>query len=62
MREYKNKDVQRILRKNGWILHHIRGSHAIYKNEKNQHLTVTTGRCNGLIMQRLIKEYGMQVC
>lgn len=62
MKEFSKRDVQRILKMNGWVLHHIRGSHAIYRNEKNEHLTVTTKKCNRMIMQRLIKQYHLKVC
>lgn len=61
MGEFSKRDVKRILKANGWILHHIKGSHAVYRNNKNQHLTVTINGCNRMIMQRLIKEYGLKV-
>lgn len=60
-KNYNKRDVERILRNNGWKLHHIKGSHAIYRNYRNQHLSVTVGGCNRMIMQRLIKEYGLRV-
>ena len=61
MAEFSKRDVERILRKNGWKLHRCKGSHKIYKNEYNQHLTVIPSRCNRMIMQRLIKEYDLRV-
>lgn len=61
MAEFSKRDVEKILRKNGWTLHHCKGSHKIYRNEKGQHLTVIPTRCNRMIMQRLIKEYNLKV-
>lgn len=61
MCEYSKRDVKRILKKNGWVLHHCKGSHEIYKNNRNQHLSVVPSRCNRLIMERLIKEFNMIV-
>lgn len=58
---YNIRDIQKILRKNGWTLHHCKGSHKIYKNEKGEHLTIAVCKCNKMIMQRLIKQYGLKV-
>lgn len=61
MAEFSKRDVERILRDNGWKLHRCKGSHKIYRNKCGQHLTVVPTRCNRLIMQRLIKEYKLKV-
>ena len=61
MAEFSKRDVERILRTNGWKLDRRRGSHWIYRNNKGQHLSVVPSRCNRLIMQRLIKEYNLKV-
>lgn len=58
---YSKREVKRILKNNGFELHHCKGSHMIYRNEKNQHITVTARGCNRMIMQRLIKEYRLIV-
>lgn len=58
---YNIRDIQKILRNNGWTLHHYKGSHQIYKNEKGEHLTIGTCKCNKMIMQRLIKQYNLKV-
>lgn len=58
---YNKRDIQRILRNNGWTLHHCKGSHQIYKNENGEHLTIGTCKCNKMIMQRLIKQYNLKV-
>lgn len=58
---YNKRDIQRILRNNGWNFHHCKGSHMIYRNDRGQHLTIGTCNCNKMIMQRLIKEYNLKV-
>jgi predicted RNA binding protein YcfA (HicA-like mRNA interferase family) len=61
MKTYDKKDIKRILRNNGYTLHHQKGSHEIYKNENGQHLTIRFRDCNKMVFQRLIKEYGLEV-
>lgn len=58
---YNKRDIQKILRNNGWALHHCKGSHMIYKNAKGEHLTIAVCKCNKMIMQRLIKQYNLIV-
>ena len=58
---YNKRYVQRILRDNGWNLHRCKGSHMIYKNYIGEHLTISAHKCNKMITQRLIKQYGLVV-
>lgn len=58
---YNKRDVQRILKNSGFVFHHQSGSHSIYRNSKNQHLSVNVNDCNRMIMQRLIKQYNLVV-
>lgn len=58
---YSKRQIQRILKENGWTFHHQTGSHAIYKNENGQHLTLPIVKCNKMLVHRLIKEYGLEV-
>lgn len=58
---YNKRDIQRILKNNGWKFDRQNGSHCVYKNDRNEHLTVTVGRCNKMVFQRLIKQYGLNV-
>jgi predicted RNA binding protein YcfA (HicA-like mRNA interferase family) len=58
---YNKRDIQKILRNNGWTFHHYKGSHAIYRNATGRHLTIGTCNCNKMVMQRLIKEYSLKV-
>lgn len=61
MAEFSKRDVERILRKNNFTLHRCKGSHKIYKNKEGKHLSVVPTRCNRMIMQRLIKEYNLEI-
>lgn len=58
---YNKRDVQRIMKNNGFVFHHQNGSHTIYRNDKNEHLSVNVNDCNRMIMQRLIKQYNLKV-
>lgn len=58
---YNKRDIQRILKDNGWIFHHQRGGHVIYKNNNGEHLTIAISKCNKMITQRLIKQYNLIV-
>ena len=58
---YNKRDIERILKNNGWKIHHQSGGHIVYKNGRNEHLTITANGCNKMIMRRLIKQYGLKV-
>ena len=58
---YNKKDIQRILKNNGWTFHHQTGSHLIYKNDKGEHITIGACKYNKMVMQRLIKQYNLKV-
>ena len=58
---YNKRDMQKILRKNGWTLDRCKGDHMIYKNENGEHLSIAICKCNKMIMQRLIKQYNLKV-
>ena len=58
---YNKRDIQRILKDNGWNFHHQKGGHVIYKNGNGEHLTIAISKCNKMIMQRLIKQYSLRV-
>ena len=55
MNVYTFKDMKRKLRKNGYILDHINGSHYIYKNSKGNVITINL-RLNPMVAKRLIRE------
>lgn len=58
---YNNRDIQRILRNNGFVFQRQTGSHMIYTNEVGEHMTVRFANCNKMVWQRLIKEYNLVV-
>lgn len=58
---YSKRKIRKILKNNGYELHHQSGSHLIYKNEDGRHLTITVDDCNKMVFQRLIKEHNLKV-
>lgn len=58
---YNDRDIQRILRNNGFVFQRQTGSHNIYTNAVGEHVTVRFTNCNKMIWQRLIKEYNLIV-
>lgn len=58
---YNKRDIQRILKNNGWFLHHVKGSHFIYRNSSGDHLTIGCCNYNKMVFQRLIKEKNLVV-
>ena len=58
---YNKRDIQRILKKNGWTPQSQRGSHVKYVNERNEHMSVNVENCNKMVFQRLIKQYDLKV-
>ena len=58
---YNKRDIFRILKDNGFAFHHQNGSHAIFKNDKGQHISIGLCKCNKMVMRRLIKENNLRV-
>ena len=61
MSTFNKREICIILKNNGWKFHHQTGGHAIYKNDKGEHITIGLCKCNKMIMQRLIKQYNLVV-
>lgn len=61
MRTFNKREIQIILKNNGFKLHHQKGGHEIYKNDKGEHIAIGLCKCNKMIMQRLIKQYNLKV-
>ena len=59
IKQYSFKEFCKLIRKNGFELDHITGSHHIYK-KKNRTLVVNKD-LNKMVCRRLIKEYDL-VC
>ena len=58
---YSDRDIQKILRRNGFILQRQTGSHGIYTNANGEHMTIRYHNCNKMVMRRMIKEYNLIV-
>lgn len=60
MKTYNRREVERIILKNGWELDHCTGGHSIYKKEGvKKTLSIAYKKCNRMVVQRLIKEFGL---
>lgn len=60
MKEIKKIEVQRILRKNGFTLDHISGSHHIYRRGDGETLTVPLARSvNGKLWQGICRQHNI---
>ncbi len=58
---FNTRELQHILKDNGWREHHQKGSHIIYRNEMGEHLVISVCKCNRMITERLIKQYNLKV-
>lgn len=58
MERWSKRDVQKILKKNGWKLNRCSGSHKIYVNAFNQHMSIPVSY-NNVIILRLFKQYNI---
>lgn len=60
--QWKTKELReadRMLKLNGYTRISSRGDHFKYSN--GNRTIVITGKCNKMMMQRLIKEYGLTI-
>lgn len=61
MERWSKRDINNILKCNGWKLSRYSGSHKIYVNESNQHMSVPASY-NNVVMLRLFKRYNIKYC
>lgn len=62
LKQFSEREIKKILRKNGYRQIRSCGSHAIYKNDKQQEITIPGGRePNKMMMRRLIKENNLAI-
>lgn len=61
MYNYKRREINLIMKNNGYKLDHYTGSHAIYKNDRGQHISIGTCHCNGAIMHKLSKTHNLNL-
>lgn len=60
-RQYSRREIEKILKYNGWHLARQNGSHKIYMNDEGHHVTIGSCSYNSMIFQRLIKENNMNI-
>ena len=58
MERWSKRDVEKILKVNGWTLCRCSGSHKIYENALRQHMSIPKSY-NNVIMLRLFKQYSI---
>lgn len=58
MRQWTNKEFIRLLKQNGYVHSRTKGSHQIYINEHNRHISIPR-TLEAPIAKRLIKEYNL---
>lgn len=61
MYNFKEREIFIIMKNNGFTHHHTSGSHAIFKNNKGQHVSIGLCSGNGAIMHRLSKQYNLDL-
>lgn len=60
-RSHNRREIQKLLKKNGYKLVRQSGSHSIYENDEGQHLTIKLTHHNSIIFQRLVKENNLTI-
>lgn len=58
---YSLREMEKILKDNGFIFLRQSGSHRVYQNEKGRHATISCSRPNGILFQRIIKDNDIKV-
>ena len=53
----KFKQIDKILRKNGFTRQRVKGDHIIYKREAHETIVIPYVKCNELILERYFKQY-----
>lgn len=59
MKQWTEKEIAELLSNNGYIYKRSRGSHKIYINKDNRHISIPKS-INPCIMHRLIKQYNLK--
>lgn len=60
-RHYTRREIEKILKNNGWTIDRQKGSHRIYINEQGSHISIGTCKYNAMVFQRLAKENNMTI-
>lgn len=57
---FKHHKINKILCKNGFKLVRTTGDHKIYKRGEDETISIPCSDCNGLILQRLFREFDIK--
>lgn len=57
--DIKRRDVDIIMKNNGYLLHHMKGSRAIYRNDCGQHISIDKNTRSWARLQRLSKVHNL---
>lgn len=55
----EKREFEKLVKGNGYERTRVRGSHQMYQNKEGRTLVIPI-RLNKMVMQRLIKEYGLE--
>ena len=61
MYDYKPREVYLIMKNNGFKFARQTGSHAIFYNDKGEHISIGLCKCNGAIMHRMSKKHNLDL-
>ena len=56
----KFKQIDKTLRKNGFIRARVKGDHIIYKREAHETIVIPYVKCNELILERYFKQFDIK--
>ncbi len=58
---YTTREVEKILKKNGWLKDRTKGDHSQYKKDGVHGMITVTKKVNPMVFRRMIKEYSLDV-
>ena len=61
MKVYNDREIKRILKKNGYHVDRTKGDHEIWVSDSStRHITIPHNNINRMVWQRLVKENNLQ--
>ena len=61
MKTYNTREAKKIVRKNGWELVRVSGSHYIYKHPNSNKILTISNELNRMVFERVVNEYGLDL-
>ena len=61
MKVYNPREAKKIVRKNGWYLDRVSGSHYIYKQPNSSKILTISKDNNRMVFERLVTEYNLNL-